>query len=41
MYTSTYLIDDFVLIYEFATGEGILFDLGFVGPRSQMLVTEQ
>jgi hypothetical protein len=31
MNASAYLVDDLVLIYQFATGEGILFDLGFVG----------
>ena len=38
MYTSANLVDDFILIDELATGDEVLFDLGFVSSRRQKLV---
>lgn len=32
---STYLIDDLVFVDQFATGDEVLFDLGFVGPEER------
>jgi hypothetical protein len=38
MHAPTDLFDDLILVYQFAAGDEVLLDLGFVGPGLHMSV---